>query len=95
MLLSTKLPFYIKSYSRKKVKTIKKKQTDLLAFGDFSVVAQTSGRVTQKQLESFRCFIARTLKKEAKVWVCSFPSIPVTKKPDGVRLGTGKGSVKY
>jgi large subunit ribosomal protein L16 len=82
------------NYSRKKI-TIIKKNSDSLAFGDFSIVAAESGRVTHEQLESLRRFFAHKFKKQAKVWLRTFSSTPITKKPEGVRLGIGKGPLKY
>jgi large subunit ribosomal protein L16 len=35
------------------------------------------------------------LKKDAKIWITAFPSGMVTKKPQEVRMGKGKGYLKY
>lgn len=82
------------SYSRKKITTTKK-NCDPIAFGDFSIVATESGRITHEQLVSLRHFFLHRFKKQAKVWLRTFSSTPITKKSDGVRLGTGKGPLKY
>jgi ribosomal protein L16/L10AE len=66
MLLYPKKTIYGKNYSRKKI-TVNQKQPDSFAFGDFSVVAKESGRVTQKQLEYLKRFLQRKLKKESKI----------------------------
>ena len=34
------------------------------------------------------------LKKQGKIWLRPFPSSSVTKKPDGARMGKGKGNHK-
>jgi large subunit ribosomal protein L16 len=39
--------------------------------------------------------IRKHLKKQAKIWTFFSPTVPITKKPNEVRMGKGKGSVKY
>ena len=46
-------------------------------------------------MESVRRFLKRLLKKKAKVFFRVYPTNPITKKPNDVRLGKGKGNVKY
>jgi large subunit ribosomal protein L16 len=41
-----------------------------------------------------RIFLRRSLKKQAKIWIRIFPNLPITKKPEEVRMGKGKASVK-
>jgi large subunit ribosomal protein L16 len=36
--------------------------------------------------------IKRTLKKDGKLFMRVFPTLPMTKKPSGLRMGKGKGS---
>ena len=37
--------------------------------------------------------IVRKLKRTGKVWIRIFPDVPVSAKPNEVRMGRGKGSV--
>jgi large subunit ribosomal protein L16 len=39
--------------------------------------------------------IRKHLKKQAKIWTFFAPAVPITKKPNEVRMGKGKGTVKY
>jgi large subunit ribosomal protein L16 len=39
--------------------------------------------------------IRKNLKKQAKIWTFFSPMIPITKKPNEVRMGKGKGAVKH
>lgn len=57
--------------------------------------ARESGRVTARQLEAVRRTIRHHRNREAKVWLRTFPDVPVTKKPLEVRMGNGKGNVEY
>ena len=58
-------------------------------------VAKESGIITNFQLESIRRFLRRFLKKKAQLFFRIFPNISITKKPNEIRLGRGKGKLKY
>ena len=66
-----------------------------LTLGSVGLVALQQGRVTARQLEATRKVLRRSLRKEAKTWITVFPNMPLTKKPQEVRMGKGKGSVDY
>ena len=53
-----------------------------------------NGKINNKQLEGVRRVLRRILKKQGKTWLRPFPSSSVTKKPDGARMGKGKGNHK-
>ena len=58
--------------------------------------AAESLRVTAAQIESARMSILKTVgRKGLKIWIRTFPHIPVTKKALGVRMGKGKGAVDH
>ena len=85
----------MKSFSGQKMtKTIKTKQKKP-HFSNFCLVAQNSGIIPLFQMESVRRFLKRLLKKKAKVFFRVSPTNPITKKPNDVRLGKGKGNIKY
>jgi large subunit ribosomal protein L16 len=65
-----------------------------LNFGSVGLVALQQGRVSTRQLESTRKVLRRSLRKEAKTWITVFPQMPITKKPQEVRMGKGKGKIK-
>lgn len=64
-------------------------------FGTFALKSLEPGRLTAQQLEAARRTITRKIKKIGKLWINVFPDTPVTKKPNEVRMGKGKGSVEY
>lgn len=63
-----------------------------VAFGDFGLMATTSGWVSNREIEAARIALTRFLKRGGKVWIRVFPDKPLTKKPAEVRMGKGKGS---
>ena len=42
-----------------------------------------------------RVAMTRYIKRGGKVWIKIFPDKPVTEKPAGTRMGSGKGSPEY
>ncbi|MCL2061696.1 MAG: 50S ribosomal protein L16 [Firmicutes bacterium] len=68
---------------------------NVIAYGDYGLVATESGWVTSNQIESARIAMTRYIKRGGKVWIDIFPHKPVTKKPAETRMGSGKGSPEY
>jgi large subunit ribosomal protein L16 len=63
-----------------------------LAFGDFGLKAEETGRLTSRQIEAARVAMTRHVKRGGKVWIRIFPDKPITKKPAETRMGKGKGN---
>ncbi len=63
--------------------------------GDYGIVAMEPAWIKSNQIEAARVAITRHLRREGKVWIDMFPDKPVTSKPIGVRMGSGKGAVEY
>jgi large subunit ribosomal protein L16 len=66
-----------------------------IAYGQFGLKAETSERITSRQIESARRAMTRYIKRGGKIWIRIFPDTPITKKPAEVRMGSGKGSVDH
>jgi large subunit ribosomal protein L16 len=66
-----------------------------LSFGDYGLRAMENGRLTEKQIESARKAMIRTVRPKGKIIKKIFPHWPVTKKPVAVRMGKGKGPVEH
>lgn len=66
-----------------------------IAFGDYALQAQGNERITSRQIESARQAMTRYIKRGGKIWIRIFPHTPVTKKPQDVKMGSGKGSPEY
>lgn len=68
---------------------------NVIAYGEYGLVAESSAWVTSNQIEAARIAMTRFIKRGGKVWIDIFPHKPVTKKPAETRMGSGKGSVEY
>jgi large subunit ribosomal protein L16 len=64
-------------------------------FGAYGLKAVTPARITARQIESARRAITRHMKRLGRLWIRVFPDVPVSVKPQEVRMGSGKGSVEY
>ncbi|MFH1186803.1 MAG: 50S ribosomal protein L16 [Candidatus Levyibacteriota bacterium] len=64
-----------------------------ISFGDYGLIAETTGWVTSRQIEAARRAITHYIKRGGRVWIRIFPDKPVTKKPAEVRMGGGKGDI--
>jgi len=95
MLLQPKKLKYSKSFSGKKILANKCNMFRYNKFSNISLIAVESGRITNFQIEATKRFLKRFFKKKAQVFFRVFPSTPITKKPNDVRLGRGKGNIKY
>jgi len=61
--------------------------------GDFGLVATEPCWIRSNQIEAARIAMTRYTKRGGKVWIKIFPDKPVTVKPLGTRMGSGKGAV--
>ena len=68
---------------------------NFIAYGQFGLVAQEPGWITSNQIEAARVAMTRYIKRGGKVWIKIFPDKPVTQKPAGTRMGSGKGAPEY
>ena len=61
--------------------------------GDFGLVALEPCWIKSNQIEAARIAMTRYTKRGGKAWIKIFPDKPVTVKPLGTRMGSGKGAV--
>ena len=66
-----------------------------LTFGEFGLKTLTGGWLTSREIEAARKKITYATKRTGKYWIRVFPHKPVTKKPVGVKMGSGKGAIDY
>ena len=66
-----------------------------IAHGDYALQAQGHERITSRQIEASRQAMTRHIKRGGKIWIRIFPHIPVTRKPQDVKMGSGKGSPEF
>jgi large subunit ribosomal protein L16 len=66
-----------------------------LAYGSYGLIATEPCWIKSNQIEAARIALTRYTKRDGKVWIKIFPDKPVTKKPEGNRMGSGKGLPEY
>jgi large subunit ribosomal protein L16 len=66
-----------------------------LEFGEYGLKAKESGHLTARQIEAARRAITHHTRRGGRVWMRIFPDKPVTKKPNEVGMGGGKGDVAF
>lgn len=73
----------------------KAKAGTMLNFGMFGLKSVEQLRVTARQIEAARRAAVREMKRQGRFFIRIFPDLPVSKKPNEVRMGKGKGSPEY
>jgi len=71
------------------------KRGTTIAFGSFGLKAMEGIWLTNRQIEAARQAMTRAMKREGNVWIRILPDKPITKKPQEVRMGKGKGNPEY
>lgn len=70
-------------------------RSNYLAYGDYGLQSITNERITSRQIESARQAMTRYIKRGGKIWIRIFPHTPVTRKPQDVKMGSGKGNPEF
>ena len=63
-----------------------------VSFGEFGLQALSGNYITARQIEAARIVLARYTKRSGQIWIRIFPQLCKTKRPIGLRMGSGKGS---
>jgi large subunit ribosomal protein L16 len=66
-----------------------------ISFGSYALQSLDNDRITSRQIEAARQAMTRYIKRGGQIWIRIFPHTPVTKKPQDVKMGSGKGSPEY
>lgn len=66
-----------------------------VTYGDFGLQATEPCWITSNQIEAARIAMTRYIKRGGRVWITVFPDRPLTKKPLGTRMGSGKGTPEF
>ena len=66
-----------------------------VTYGDFGIMAMEPTWITSNQIEAARVAMTRHIKRGGDVWIKIFPDKPVSAKPIGTRMGSGKGALEY
>lgn len=68
---------------------------NVVCYGEYGLQAMEPAWITSNQIEAARIAMTRYIKRGGQVWIKIFPDMPVTKKPMGTRMGSGKGAPEY
>ena len=63
-----------------------------VTYGDYGLQALEPSWITSNRIEAARIAMTRYIKRGGQVWIKIFPDKPITEKPAGTRMGSGKGS---
>ena len=66
-----------------------------ITYGEFGLQTLEPAWITSAQIEAARIAMTRYIKRGGQVWIKIFPDKPATKKPAGVRMGSGKGNPEF
>src|SRR3954471_22985368 len=66
-----------------------------IAYGRYGLVSLESQRINSRQIEAARQAMTRYVKRGGQIWIRIFPHIPVTRKPQDVKMGSGKGNPEF
>lgn len=66
-----------------------------ITYGEFGLQATEPAWITSNQIEAARIAMTRYIKRGGRVWITIFPDRPLTKKPLGTRMGSGKGTPEF
>ncbi len=87
----TKFKKFHKGKSFKKMINIKSLKN--FKFKRIKLISMTAGRISANEIKSIKAIIRKGTKKKARVKYTIFPNTGITKKPKGIRMGKGKGSI--
>ena len=73
----------------------KAQRGNFVSHGEFGLQATEPCWITSNQIEAARVAMTRYTKRGGQVWIKIFPDKPVSKKPLGSRMGSGKGAPEY
>lgn len=96
MKLQPKKCKFNKSFKGKAInRIIANNSYDQLQNGTIALKALMSYRLTGKQIEILYITLNKFLKKAGNIYINIFPQTPVSKKPNEIRMGKGKGAVDH
>ena len=92
MLLPKRVKYRRVHGARLKGKALK---GNTVTYGEFGLQATEPSWITSNQIEAARIAMTRYIKRGGRVWITVFPDRPLTKKPLGTRMGSGKGTPEF
>lgn len=68
---------------------------NVLAFGSYGLKSMDTERISSRQIEAARQAMTRYVKRGGQIWIRIFPHTPVSRKPQDVKMGSGKGNPEF
>ncbi len=85
--------------NRTKYRKVRKGRNDgvattcnVISFGEYALQSIDNERINSRQIEASRQAMTRYIKRGGQIWIRIFPHTPVTRKPQDVKMGSGKGN---
>ncbi len=98
MLLQPRTFIYKRRQKQRKCLFFNSNFSTNLKFGSAGLLILNPIHLTANQLYRFKLYLKRASKKTEStkrfVWFHVFPHLPLTRKPNGVRMGKGKGKLE-
>lgn len=66
-----------------------------LVYGHYGLISKDSQRISGRQIEAARQAMTRYIKRGGQIWIRVFPHTPVSLKPLGTKMGSGKGNPEF
>lgn len=66
-----------------------------LTYGAYGLITLDSDRISSRQIEAARQAMTRYIKRGGQIWIRIFPHTPVSRKPQDVKMGSGKGNPEF
>ena len=66
-----------------------------IVYGEFALQALEACWITSREIEAGRRVLTRYVRRTGKLWIRIFPYKPITIRPAGTRMGSGKGYPEY
>lgn len=96
MKLQPKKSKFDKFYKGKSInRIISKNSYNQFSNGSIALKTLMSCKLTGKQIEILYITLNKFLKKAGSINITVFPNTPVSKKPNEIRMGKGKGAVDH
>jgi large subunit ribosomal protein L16 len=68
---------------------------NVISFGEYALQSIDNERINSRQIEASRQAMTRYIKRGGQIWIRIFPHTPVTRKPQDVKMGSGKGNPEF
>lgn len=94
MITNNKKRKFQKQY-KGRIKNLYETRANTIQSGLYAIKTLEKGKIPEKQIETIRRTLTNYTKRQIKIWIKINANNPITQKSTGVRMGKGKGKVKF